>query len=500
MEEQVKMCLRVLSPVHIGCGDVYEPTSFLIDRGQNQMIVFDPLEFTKNIGGDDRNKFEEICEKGTIVSIIELFDFISSKRTLVSGRPVEISQQIAKHYNDKIRGLRQREESKIKQELNNFSISRTAYNSHTQLPYIPGSSVKGSLRTAYLSLLAQQANIKKYWENMVKERKPDIVYKEIGKQKIAQKLEHKLLGIPSQQQKNPFELDPFRMMKVSDFLPVQCLKTKILYAINKKKSPGNNEARGPFQILEVIMPGSIFVGTITIAKPHERSGIKHPITLEDLFKALNAFYSTNLQTETELLQFIKVGNNVQMEIANQFEGKIGVSAFVARIGRHSGAEAVTVENNRFIKINMGDKSQNKFLESSTTVWLASDTSKPQTNDALSPFGWVVLEKTDMDFGEIITPVCFKIDQSAAAVHQQAPVTEIPQAPSAPPERPLNSFLKKIKVCRPTEMGAICQIIDDALKQLEKEDEKKEFARAVKAHMGDMFKKSKAEARLKAFIE
>ena len=48
----------------------------------------------------------------------------------------------------------------IRQELNQFSISRTAYNPYNNLPYIPGSSIKGALRTAYLSKLATDMSIK----------------------------------------------------------------------------------------------------------------------------------------------------------------------------------------------------------------------------------------------------------------------------------------------------------------------------------------------------
>lgn len=33
----------------------------------------------------------------------------------------------------------------------------------------------------------------------------------------------------------------------------------------------------------------------------------------------------------------------------------------------------------------------KFLDHATTIWLASESSKPNTNNGLVPFGWVVME-------------------------------------------------------------------------------------------------------------
>lgn len=62
-----------------------------------------------------------------------------------------------------------------------------------------------------------------------------------------------------------------------------------------------------------------------------------------------------------------------------------------RIGRHSGAEAVTIEGNRHIKIMRGKGQQPKYLDHTTTIWLASETSKPNTNNGLLPFGWAVME-------------------------------------------------------------------------------------------------------------
>jgi hypothetical protein len=45
---------------------------------------------------------------------------------------------------------------------------------------------------------------------------------------------------------------------------------------------------------------------------------------------------------------------------------------------------------RKIKI-MKDRRQFEFLNHATTIWLASEESKPANNNGLLPFGWAVME-------------------------------------------------------------------------------------------------------------
>jgi len=69
--------------------------------------------------------------------------------------------------------------------------------------------------------------------------------------------------------------------------------------------------------------------------------------------------------------------------------------FLIRIGRHSGAEAVTIEGNRFIKISPPGRPFKPSREGSTTLWLASDEktyfSKPSFQNL---FGWAILTKIE----------------------------------------------------------------------------------------------------------
>lgn len=370
MEKPLKIRFHIISPVHIGCDDVYEPTSFVIDEKNAKLIVFDQIDFIKSLSTEDKERFSSICMQGNISSIIGIYKFLSNRQ--IKGREVEMAAGLLTDYK-RVRGLPLNDEKRIKQELNQFTISRTAYHPFTNLPYIPGSSVKGAIRTAWLSKIAKERGIKEWWKiSKAKESRQ------------SKELEEKLLN-------GSFETDPFRMVKISDFTATGEAKTRIVYAVNKKKKTSKFEARGPFQILETIKEGSVFDGMVNIGKPNDMSGIKEPIAVKELLKSINAFYNPAAKEEGNITKEIGAGSIVEGRINEKFKGKIGKNAFLIRIGRHSGAEAVTIEGNRNIKIMQGRGQPFKFLDHATTIWLASETSKPTTNQGLIPFGWSVLE-------------------------------------------------------------------------------------------------------------
>lgn len=366
MEKPLKVRLHIISPVHIGGDDVYEPTSFVIDEKKNKLIEFDLMEFIKSLSLRDRQEFTRICMEGSISSIIKMYDFISRKQ--VKGWEIEIANELVAHYK-KVKNLSTNNEKSIKQELNQFAINRTVYNPHNNQPYIPGSSVKGAMKTAYLSKLAKDKEIK-------------------GRKEKAKELEKELL-------EGSFDTDPFRMVKPSDFLPVSNVKTKIVYAVNKKKKNLNTsprEGRGNIpQILEVIKEESIFEGTIHIQQPEPTARIKKPVQSNELLDSMHDYYRKIVNEEDDIVHNIGAGRVVVNSIINKFKESRGKSAFLLRIGRHSGAESMTIEGNRWIKISPPGRPHKFSDNGATTIWLASESSKPNSNNRLVPFGWAVME-------------------------------------------------------------------------------------------------------------
>lgn len=348
--ETYKFYIKILSPVHIGCGDAYEPTSFLLDENKGYLTVFNPLDFISSLSETEKKAFLELCEKGTIRSLLEIYHFLRGKSFI--GRKIGVCSGFTEHYK-KTLGLPLNNENKIKQELNGFIIERTAFLAGDGRPYIPGSSVKGALRTGYLNYLNKKNSL-----NPQRGRGAN------------NKLEKGLL-------KGAFGTDPFRLVKVSDFSPVGEVEAKIIYAVNEKKKDSEYRASGPYQILEAIQPGSIFSGTIKIDPPHKKANIREKITFDTLKNYVNDFYKKENLRENNELNGINLENKMDMDD----------SCIVMRVGRHSGCESVTIDGHRNIRI----KKKNNFVfsDKATTFWFASETSKPD-NPGIKPFGWAEL--------------------------------------------------------------------------------------------------------------
>ncbi len=355
--------LKTVSPLHVGTGEIYEPTEFFVHTEGYLGI----LDFEKFVSHFDKNSlfaFKKLCQKGTIESLVKLYILIDglAQKFLKEGiedfvlRRVKTCAGFLSHYKS-IKELLKNNPSKLKNEFNKFTIYRTAFSPNKETPIIPGSAVKGAIRTAILNLRRKKVR-GKTWQNYC-DRRCD-----------SKRLESEILAYPPLK----FHQDPFRLIKVSDFRPVNGAKIKILYAVNRKKDGG--VARGPYQILEVVEAGTVFEGEITILDPEKTSGIKDPVTLEEIKEALREFFGKESDREFEILS--RLGADLP---------SFPAEGLPLRIGRHSGAECVTIEGFRHILIR-GPRGRNRYKDQATTLWLASEFKKSESSQGLKPFGWV----------------------------------------------------------------------------------------------------------------
>jgi CRISPR-associated protein Csm5 len=356
MNDNHTFFIRIVAPVHIGCGEVYEPMGFVVDELNAKIIVFDPIAFVAALDQEEKERFSKICAKGTIESIIEVYKFMRClKKRRLDGHIITCSTAFIEHYQDTLSiGIGDRH--RIKQELNNFTIARTAFHPYTQQPYIPGSAIKGALRTAWLNTKQRDMGVSKW----------------LGK---AKDLEIKLLDGGN------FNTDPFRMLKISDFHPVSLVKSKIVYAVNEKKKLSNTKARGPYQILEIIEAGSVFEGTIEVVPAEKQAKIKTPLEKALLFNSAQEFYMKEKVREDDELSRIGMHG---LDLGN-LEG-----LYLLRLGQHSGAECVTIDGQRSIKILKKKDEEPAIMDRATTFWFAADAKDVYTKESLMPFGWSVL--------------------------------------------------------------------------------------------------------------
>ena len=356
-KETVYFRLTLASPVHVGCGEVYEPMNFVIDEDSMELISFDTGYFMSLLTDDELAKLSTICRKGTVASLQELYKFMRNHSHVARGTAIKVSEAFMNHYKDVL----EKPSNKFVRELNMFEINRTFFNPIENEPVIPGSAIKGAIRTAVLNFRNNGSS------------RPQFKGRNASKSMEERLLQYSFKNMGS---------DPFRLVKVSDFVPSDNVKRRICYAVDIKKRPSEKDASAPYQMQEMIEAGSSFWGSITVSGAPR--SIRKPVTMDEIKNAMTMFYGTEKKREERELSGIQVK-------PVSLEGHY----LPLRIGRHSGAECVTVKGHRRIKIMLGKRNK-KFMDHATTVWLASDTPKPGTMQELAPMGWSGIRQLSED--------------------------------------------------------------------------------------------------------
>ena len=372
MIQSVRIRLNVMSPIHIGCDEVYEPTSFRVDPKEGKLYIFDPMDLIDSLDESGRKALDKASSGDNLLVIIKEMSRLADAAKVPSLSSVDMATVLIKHY-DTVMKMSTYKKDEV---INQFTLERTAYNPNGGFPYIPGSAVKGAVRTAYLNTLNN------------------------GNSNFGR--ESDLLG-------GSFQDDPLRLLKVPDLLPVTEPVTKLIYAVNVRKKGG--AGKGPFQILETIAHSSVFEGVLSLSQPPKGAKVKPLPAIKDLLLCLNSFCLDRYQEDKKVLSeidadsFIKAIDGRIAKFKNAIQEKI---AFFVRLGRHGGAESHTLDGVRKIKIKQKD---NTFtcLDHATTIWLAAEDKKA---DKGMPFGWAVLEMLPLESG--VASFCDQLRNERAA--------------------------------------------------------------------------------------
>ena len=377
--------LTALSPIHIGCDEEYSPPYFYVlgttrrvegNRTTEippRMVTVDHSQILQNV---TQKEIKRLFPPGDTLpnlrNISELQDLLREKK--VKGRDIEVSNEFYDHYQTVKNALSQNN----LQIINQFLINRTSFQSISQLPYIPGSSLKGSIRTGYLNLLRTQTNGS--LERMSN-----------------QAVQKTLLSMER------IENDPFRSVRISDLNPAissqsgnPLVKTKIGYSVSWKKGRVPNNRPGPPILTETIKDMSIFVGELDLDITSNQY-IAKQIKAEVLFPSIHNFYLKRLQEEER--EVFQNGHPIRakiMQYEEQTKNKLGTFSqtnqkFVSliRLGRFGGAESITLDGLRSIKIMRGGGRTPDYLDHSTT---RAQFFENKSGEGIGyPFGWGLLE-------------------------------------------------------------------------------------------------------------
>lgn len=381
--------ISTLSPVHIGCGEDYEPTNYVIH--DKELHYFGEATLASVLSDSDRKDLLTLIDSRNALSSIQSFIYKKRNKILATGktRAIPIADSAARTYEQRIGNVAHAGNGAI----NQLEIERTSYHPHAQLPYLPGSSIKGAIRTALL--------------NSELQKRADLHGRQFDKRQ-AKEVETDLLG-------GKFNTDPLRLIKVGDAhyqVKEGRSASQIRWQINKaKKQPRNGqETRASMQTLVECIPekqGMNFRGQLSLQanlahqnKQGESVSPSFEYDISALVNACNNYYLKEWQKERDIIDRLGLVNKnwlTWMDGMLAAEGSFGKlmaqnSGMLLRVGKHSGAESITLDDIAQIKIMGGRGRPDRYQSETTTLWLASEESnRGNSNGRLLPFGWIFIQ-------------------------------------------------------------------------------------------------------------
>jgi CRISPR-associated protein Csm5 len=397
-----RLFLTPLTPIHIGTGVDYDPTNYVIEG--EALYEFDVEALADVLSAGDRAALSQLTERrpdDAMLRAIQKFFYDRRFRlALVAQRRLPIQPGVATLYQQRV-GQMAQQESRGHRVINQLAISRTAWNPVTGWPFLPGSSVKGAIRTALLDHVNNGA--------------PPFPHERKGLHEFQGRLFRYAEPREEGRWKTTLERDPLRLFQLADAVwqgPPDLPATEIAFALNKPKaSTGGSTGSRPttggnlIQWLECISPfhyrafaGQLNVQSLeNVNQPSKVPAEDMRFDIRQVADACNRFYRPILERELALLQargWIDRAWDQTITALLTLDHLAQDHAFLLRVGRHSGAESVTLNGARRISIRQGRGQPSKEAAEATTIWLAAKERNQETN--LLPFGWLLVEYGPLD--------------------------------------------------------------------------------------------------------
>lgn len=340
-----KVHLTLLSPVHIGCGETYDPSCYVIGD-DDVLYAFEPTLVA--LPSAKQNDLRRLANTGTALDwAVFFYDnreyFIPASRAVMkAGRAV-------------LRTYRTLVQQKKQQ--NQCFIERTAYASSGEddVAYIPGSSVKGAVHTA----LADRINDGR-----------QAVYKGVGK----------MLDIDKAIIGGSFSSSPMRFVKVGDFMPVGHAAQKAVLARRLYKGDADAVKKSIPAAYETLWPGIYrnFVSTWSIQAPQLSDAVPNCYeSFAAIARDLNRKTLRLLNAECAYLEHFRESQawvvQIRKVVGALLDKLEAGSVALVRLGKNQGAQSLVLDGSPSPKANP------------RTQFFVND------DGVVLPFGWALLE-------------------------------------------------------------------------------------------------------------
>lgn len=319
MKKTYKIKIEPLTAVHIGTGEKLTPLDYKIVDLKYARFSTDSI--LRRIATDEilSSEFDKFSEKSDMKALQSFFhDNIKNEDVLYS---CEQTKDFGEKYNENIK----------KDPLQNASEVLEMYRPKgLKFPTIPGSSIKGAIRTALVDWVRDSNN--------------DFDFYRAKKNK---KFENEILGYKDAKS------DPFRAIRVGDcnFTNSKTQGVGSLQIINNKS--GHLSDKNKSQVMAEVIYGSLVSSesegqyfTITVDEDLQKAGeFGQRFKMQDIISECNYFYGEGFFTEYET--FYKNEYSEKCELIEKLASEIKKikemkDSFVIRLGRWSQFEFVTL--------------------------------------------------------------------------------------------------------------------------------------------------------------
>lgn len=318
--KRYKMTLTILSPVHIGAGVDIDPLEYVVKDG-----IFYRLDLPKFISQLPAAKRQEFNQKASEPNPLALRDFIH--RHAANPEKYCCFKADAGAFDAAY-------QASLKNPNRRMEITLMTRSPGAWRAYIPGSSVKGAIRTAFISELA-------------KLKKPN---------KIDPKFfEKDLLGFADAKQ------DPFRCLRISDApLPAESptfIDKAEIFKLKKAAGPDPAGIQMFYEQVFSMLDGETIqaVGALDIDDKlpkatykdrdnRDQNAVSMTLNAFDILKACRAFYLPKMKAEHE--KFYRSNADLEQNSQRLLDVQYADNEFPIRLGRFSHVECTTVDEYR----------------------------------------------------------------------------------------------------------------------------------------------------------
>ncbi|MCD2435783.1 type III-A CRISPR-associated RAMP protein Csm5 [Acidaminococcus sp. NSJ-142] len=321
--EQSTLRLQVLTPVSIGAGHTLNSKEYLYDRSRGKIYLLNQKEWFKYLYGKKLLPFfERYLQENSSETPFEWLEKTMGSRNV---NPVQLGKAIRTSMEVQV----DLKKSGIRKNVNDII---PCLHQADGTVYIPGSSLKGLLRTAILFHLIRQekweSRRKAHWQEIQKivpqlerasasrdGRGEKSCIREL--EKIAAQIERELLCVLGCDEKNAPLNDALRGLRCGDALLVRdkagADQGKSPTALLQKVDLGQRGEKALPIFFEAIMPGTQFEFSLTLEKSMlERIGI-HSIAeveqiLQEFYQYLNKVLQEAFPNQKSLFAELAKGN------------------------------------------------------------------------------------------------------------------------------------------------------------------------------------------------